>query len=118
MTGKVVGSAKDPDLLLAETEIVLQAGMCGGPVMDINGRCVGVVEGVVQNIGDGTEGQEKPRDNVDGTLKDGLAAILPTATLEELMVDVLDKRAGERRHPPHATPFDAQPAPPGISVLE
>ena len=32
----------------ARTEEVLQTGMCGGPVLNAAGRCVGIVEGVVQ----------------------------------------------------------------------
>jgi len=89
VVGEVAHTLDDPDMILAGTELILQAGMCGGPVVDEEGNCVGMVEGVVQNA------------PADGQFKDGLAALLPSRTIRELAIQVLEGESGERHHPPH-----------------
>jgi hypothetical protein len=102
-------------LFLAKTETVLQAGMCGGPVLNRRGKCVGLIEGVVQNAtassasassapGVGVSdlaGGSRAGSDVPGPVVDGLAAVLPASAVEELLLSTLEGRAGERHHPPH-----------------
>ena len=100
ITGEVVSVLPQPtDIVLASTEFVLQPGMCGGPCINKDGLCVGMIEGVVQNSG------AEPNANTD--IRDGLAAILPGTVVEELVLDVMRGGGGERHHPLHDELFES-----------
>ena len=114
ISGNVVGAVPSQQLVLAETEHILQQGMCGGPVLDKDGLCVGMVEGVVQNVGQGQGEAAGVVDGVEGGLKDGMAAILPASVIEEVVLAALEKRGGERHHPPHDMMFGDVAAGPSV----
>ena len=98
VTGTMVRSFPPPqELILAETEVVLQPGMCGGPVVNQDGACVGMIEGVVQNAAAATIDSGDSNDEV----RDGMAAVMPASVVESLLLEAIDGRGGERHHPPH-----------------
>jgi hypothetical protein len=72
--------ARSPAQVFAHTGTTLELGMCGGPVMDGDGACVGVVEGIVPSE-EGSGGRSQ---------LSGAAVFVEIGDLRELMVSTLN----------------------------
>jgi len=74
VSGQVLGLTADRQAAFASTEILLEMGMCGGPVLDPQGSCVGATEGIVSK-----GGPEPLR---------GCAALIPARVISQFLVEV------------------------------
>ena len=114
--GNVVRFVPEADMLLADTEFTLGKGMCGGPVMNDRGECVGMIEGAVQDANNAKSSDNNNNNNGDDSsssngIRDGLAAVLPARVVEQLLMEALEGRGGERHHPLHDLIYGGEQAP-------
>lgn len=88
--------------VFAQTDALLEMGMCGGPVLDEAGTCVGVVEGIVPVPGGGGVAAQQPpssglSDKARGVLG-GAAVFVEVDELRVLLEEVEKRDAVLQRH--------------------